>query len=204
MGGSLSRPLIPFPDLGWLPPPSARHASSRHCPALESLLLTSLAHFPDQSWLLSLPAVLFCWQRGNPHIAIPGTALLDKQVSTQFAWCPSGVGWPVPIWIRSSLFHPEKASFCQPTAWGRELPRTLNSLRLTFKAFLGIDKSTEEGLTDLAGPGPRTESTPTSCFPAPAAERVRPNTLYRDVLKAAHCNLYPFIHPHHTYVCWLV
>lgn len=51
-----------------------------------------------------------------------------------------------------------------------ELPRTLNFLRRTFKASVGVDKSAEEGFTNLAIPVLMTDPHPHPHFPAPAAE----------------------------------
>lgn len=52
--------------------------------------------------------------------------------------------------------------------WGMgERPRTLSFLHLTFKAFLVIDKSTEEGLTKPAVLFTTPESTPTCPFACP-------------------------------------
>lgn len=55
-----------------------------------------------------------------------------------------------------------------------ELPSTLNFLYLTFKAFLGIAKSTEEGPTKLAVLLTVTGSTPTPTFTAPTAGSAHP------------------------------
>lgn len=104
-------------------------------------------------------------------ITTPSTALVHGQKGLVSPWdvhCPheraslctlkSQVIFPHPV--------PEKEvpSIILPTygTWGMgEPPRTLNSAHLTFKAFLEIDKSTEEGLTKLVVLFTMTESTPT-------------------------------------------
>lgn len=129
----------------------AHHSSSLNCPALETLLLTLLAHFPDHSWLLPLLAVLSWWQWGNCHIVTPAPPwYTDRQISTQAVQCPQEQAGLCPFESQvSDPSCPEKASFCQPKV--PEAEGNSQQLRLTFKALLGIDKSTEEGFTDLAG-----------------------------------------------------
>lgn len=144
---SSSRFLI-LADLPLLP---RSPSSSLNCPAPETLLLTSLAPFPDHSWLLPLLAVLSWWQWGNCHIVTPAPPwYTDRQISTQAVQCPQEQAGLCPFESQvSDPSCPEKASFCQPKVPGAE--GNSQQLRLTFKALLGIDKSTEEGFTDLAG-----------------------------------------------------
>ena len=88
--------------------------------------------------------------------------------------CPQGQADLYPPKSQAILPVPcQKKSIILPTHGTRgveELPRTLNFLRRTFKASVGVDKSAEEGFTNLAIPVLMTDPHPHPHFPAPAAE----------------------------------
>lgn len=120
---------------------------SLQLPQLPSRLLTSLAHFPDHScfypsWRSSLTdnVVFFTSPPPAPswytdrHLEGPGI----HPGCTLHSWAGRPVHTQIPSQLSPSC--PRKrfpASFCQPMVLGgmAELPRTLNSLHLIFKAF---------------------------------------------------------------------